>query len=142
MGAVRRPLIAVAPAFAQRNGGRPAAQQTPPAPDVPAQLDLQTAVRYALDNNFAIRQARERIREQEGLIVEIKSQVLPNASINSLYTYTDRELSSDSAAPDAGTRETDVGVRLDPRYWYAIGRDDALERKLADDVRKQVNAKR
>jgi hypothetical protein len=42
----------------------------------------------------------------------------------------------------AGTRETDVGVHLDPRYWYAIGRDDALERKLADDVRKQVSARR
>jgi Outer membrane protein len=102
-------LIAVSPALAQRDGGARPSQPPPSSPDVPTQLDLQTVIRYALENNFAIRQARERIREQEGLIVEIKAQVLPNASVNSLYTYTDRELSSDSAAPDAGTRETE--------YW-------------------------
>jgi outer membrane protein len=79
------------------------------APDVPDRLDLPTAIKYALENNFAIRQARERIREQEGLIVEIKSRALPNASVNSIYGLTDRELNSDSQAPGAGTRDTE--------YW-------------------------
>jgi len=64
-------------------------------PDVPAKLDLQNAIKYALENNYAIRQARERIREQEGLIVEVKSLALPNASINSSYTTNADELSSD-----------------------------------------------
>ncbi len=54
---------------------------------VPETLDLPTAISYALDNNFAIRQARERIREQEGLIVEVKGQVLPNVSLNSSYSH-------------------------------------------------------
>ena len=36
-----------------------------PAPQqpVPDQLDLKTAVGFAVENNFAIRQARERIRQ-------------------------------------------------------------------------------
>ncbi len=54
---------------------------------VPHELDLPTAIAYAVDNNFAIRQARERIREQEGLILEVKSQVLPNVSLNSSYSH-------------------------------------------------------
>ena len=54
---------------------------------VPETLDLPTAIGYALDNNYAIRQARERIREQEGLIVEVKSRVLPNVTLNSSYSH-------------------------------------------------------
>lgn len=66
-----------------------------PPPDVPDRLDLRTAINYALENSFEIRQARERIREQEGLIVEVRSLALPNASVDSFYTKNDEELSSD-----------------------------------------------
>ena len=59
------------------------AQAAPPIPDT---LDLETSIRYAVDNNYAIRQARERIREQEGLIVEVGGRVLPNVSLTSLYS--------------------------------------------------------
>ncbi|HEX2099713.1 MAG TPA: TolC family protein [Candidatus Synoicihabitans sp.] len=65
------------------------------APDVPDQLDLATAIRFALDNNYAIRLARERLREQEGLIVEVRAQTLPDVSLNSAYSLSDEELSSD-----------------------------------------------
>lgn len=67
----------------------------PTSPDVPDQLDLPTAIRYALDNNYAIRQARERLREQEGLILEVRGSVLPNVSLFSDYSRSDEELSSD-----------------------------------------------
>lgn len=70
-----------------------AAEPAPVAPDVPVQLDLPTAIAYALDNSFAIRQARERIKEQEGLIVEVKARAIPNAAINSAYTRNDKEIS-------------------------------------------------
>jgi outer membrane protein len=78
------------------------AAQEDATPDVPDRLDLKTAITYALQNNFSIRQARERLREQEGLIVEIKAQVLPNASLNSSYTLTDKELGRDLGFPGAG----------------------------------------
>ncbi len=83
------------------------AGQAQPAvsPDVPDVLDLRTAVTYALENNFSIRQARERIREQEGLIVEIKSHALPNASIDSGYQVSDRDLVRDGMDPAADNRQ-------------------------------------
>jgi outer membrane protein TolC len=64
-------------------------------PDVPPRLDLKGALTYALDNNFAIRQARERLREQEGVIVEVRARALPNATIDSSYTKSDDELNAD-----------------------------------------------
>lgn len=68
-----------------------------PAPEVPDRLDLRGAITFALENNFAILQARERLLEQEGLIVEIKALALPNASVDSSYTRTDDELRQSGA---------------------------------------------
>ena len=70
------------------SGGSVVSAQMPP------QLDLQTALSYAVDHNFAIRQARERIREQEGLVVEVKGSVLPNLSLNGSYSVEDDALSN------------------------------------------------
>ena len=117
-------MLAAVPATAADTASRrvPAIAPAAETPDIPANLDLQTAITYALDNSFAIRQARERIREQEGLIVEIKSRALPNASLNSAYTVTDRELSKDSQAPDAGTRETEYwSIALEVRQTLYSG---------------------
>lgn len=71
------------------------AQPAPPPP-VPATLDLSTAIAFALENNFAIRQARERIRQQEGLVVEVKARSLPNAALQGTFSEYDRSL---AAAP-------------------------------------------
>ena len=119
-------FLATVPAFAAEPGASrrsaPIAAANAIAPDVPDRLDVKTAIAYALDNNFAIRQARERIREQEGLIVEIKSRALPNASVNSLYSVTDRELSKDSQAPNAGTRDTEYwSIALEVRQTLYSG---------------------
>ncbi len=63
---------------------------TVPIPDT---LDLPTALAYALENNFSIRQAQQRIREQEGLVVEIRSRALPNVSVEADYFQLDPGLS-------------------------------------------------
>ena len=52
---------------------------------LPSPLDLRTALGYALDHNFSIRQAREVIRQQEGLIVQVKSQSIPNLTASGQY---------------------------------------------------------
>lgn len=69
----------------------------PPAPAsaqavMPATLDLRTAIDLALRNNYAIRSAREQIRQQDGLIVEVQAQRIPNASVSSAYTRQDKSL--------------------------------------------------
>jgi outer membrane protein TolC len=53
--------------------------------ELPSPLDLKGAVGYALDHNFAILQAREAIRLQEGVIVQVRSQEIPNLSAQGQY---------------------------------------------------------
>ena len=62
-----------------------AVHASPPSPlgpeamtSLPAPLDLKSAIHYALDHNYAILQAREQIRQQEGVIVQVKAQGIPN----------------------------------------------------------------
>jgi outer membrane protein TolC len=43
-------------------------------------LDIASAIGYALDHNYAILQAREAVRQQEGVVVTAKSQRIPNVS--------------------------------------------------------------
>lgn len=88
------------------------AQPAPP-PTIPDRLDLPTAIRFALDNNYSIRQARERLREQEGLILEVKSQVLPQASLDSAYNATDSDLGrfGDSDVDNSRTWSVELNLR-------------------------------
>ena len=39
-----------------------------------------------------------------------------------------------------GTRESDRGIYLPSRYWYAVGRDWALEQALAGDIQRRVGS--
>jgi outer membrane protein len=82
-------LLAALPARAQLNDGKP-------DPDfvVPPKLDLEYALAYALDNNFAIRQAKERIRQQEGVILEVRSAQIPNVSATGGYQRNADEIST------------------------------------------------
>jgi outer membrane protein len=80
-------LLAVSPAVAQINDGKP-----DPEFAVPEGLDLPYSLGFALDNNFAIRQAKERIREQEGIILEVRSNQLPNVSASGAYQRNDEEI--------------------------------------------------
>jgi len=82
-------LLAVLPARAQLNDGKP-----DPTFEVPERLDLQYALAFALDNNFDIRQAKERIRQQEGIILEVRSAQLPNVSASGGYQRNADEIST------------------------------------------------
>ncbi len=55
------------------------------APELPSPLDLRSAIGYALEHNFSIRQARETIRQQEGAVVQVRSQQIPNVTGTGLY---------------------------------------------------------
>src|SRR5687768_2260641 len=67
------------------------AQPKPPQA-VPDTLDLKTAITFALENNFAIRQARERIRQQEGVVIEVSASTIPNVNADAVYQRNDREI--------------------------------------------------
>lgn len=87
--AVELPLVGpLAPVEALKR--EPAAPVAPPAPAVPDALTLDDALLYALENNFSIRQARQRLKEQEGLIIEVRGRVLPNVSLDASYGRDDK----------------------------------------------------
>jgi outer membrane protein len=85
-----RPVLALVLAALAAGIVRAAPSPEQPVPD---QLDLPTAVRFALDNNFAIREARERIKQQEGVVVEVRGRALPNVAANGSYQKNSTALS-------------------------------------------------
>jgi outer membrane protein TolC len=86
----------LAPLPAQLNDGK-----ADPGFAVPDSLDLTYALAFALDNNFSIRQARERIRQQEGVVLEVRGPQLPNVSASGGYQRGDAA----------------VGPTGEDRYW-------------------------
>jgi outer membrane protein len=70
-----------------------AALPPPPPPAVPDRLDLKTAIGFAVSNNFAIRQAQERIRQQEGVLIEVTAREIPNVAATAGYQRNDQEIS-------------------------------------------------
>ncbi|MCH6255201.1 TolC family protein [Puniceicoccaceae bacterium K14] len=68
--------------------------------EIPDRLDLASSIQYALENNFQIQKARQQIEEQTGLIIEVRAQALPTASLDAYYTEIDPGLSELSPAHD------------------------------------------
>jgi len=89
--ALAQPLLADMPATPFKPDG-----QADPGYMVPDELSLSYALSFALDNNFAIRQAKERIRQQEGIVVEVRSQQIPNLTSTAGYSDTTQQLSTSS----------------------------------------------
>ena len=73
----------------------PASEQS-----VPDQLDLKAAIAFALENNFAIRQARERIRQQEGVVLEVSAKEIPTVAATGGYQHNDKALANSVPATD------------------------------------------
>lgn len=87
-------------------------------PAIPSTLSLDVALKYAVEHSFAIAQARERIKEQEGLIVEVKALALPNAGVQSSYSKYDSELNRDRGG---ATSTQDWSVALSVRQTVYAG---------------------
>lgn len=82
-------------------GGGASRLSAAPAPQtIPDTLDLQTAIAFALENNFAIQQAKERIREQEGILIQAKARRIPNVGADGVYQVNEREISQGFPASD------------------------------------------
>ncbi|HEY5228423.1 MAG TPA: TolC family protein [Opitutaceae bacterium] len=68
---------------------------------LPSPLDLKGAIGYALNHNYSILQAREVIRQQEGVIVQVRSQSIPNVGAQGQYQRN--QLSISQIFPPAGS---------------------------------------
>lgn len=87
---LRAKAVALAAAGAVTLVAAPAA-----APD---SLDLDAALRFAVENNHTIKQARERIRQQEGVVIEARALLIPNLAATSSYSRNAKEISTYSPA--------------------------------------------
>lgn len=61
------------------------------------------------------------------------------------FSHPERRLSNPSQYSEAftplaetNTRLTEEGATVANRYWYALGRDEAMERELANSVREKI----
>ncbi len=71
--------------------------------------------------------------------------VIPHVLVER-YSSAERRITSASLYRNAfrrttatGTRESDRGIELPTRYWYSVGNDAALERNIAEAVRRKVS---
>jgi outer membrane protein len=63
------------------------------AAELPSPLDLTSALLYAVDHNYAIRQARQQVRVEEGIVLTASSQRLPNVGATGQYLRNDTSIS-------------------------------------------------
>ncbi len=123
LAAVELPLVGpMAPTEALRR--EPAPPPEPESPSVPDALTLEQAIRFALENNFAIRQARERLREQEGLIVEVRAEALPSIVASGRYSREDPDFVTVGGRSD---RDWTVGVYVRQVIYRGGGVRAALD---------------
>jgi len=100
---------------------RAAGDRQPPAePALPNPLDLKAAIAYALEHSYDIRLAREAIREQEGLIVEVKAEALPTVAANASYTRNDDDLNQGTSTSSKGNQDWTIAI-LARQTIYAGG---------------------
>lgn len=86
---------------------------------IPDELDLSNALAFALENNFAIRQARERIRQQDGVVLEVRAGEIPTVTGTGQYSRNDTALSGSSFG--ASDRNWTYSVRATQVLFSAGG---------------------
>ncbi|MEM7727687.1 MAG: TolC family protein [Pseudomonadota bacterium] len=89
-----------------------------------------SSIRYALEHSFAIQQAQERIREQDGLILEVKSVVLPRATVNASTSTIDEDL----LQPETNENSWAVGIQVRQALYSGGGLSAAI--RAQDAVRE------
>ena len=134
------------------------AEETPPPADtspVVAQLDGTNAtVQYALircvdtalQNNFDIQKARERVRRQYGTVVELRSRLIPNLGMEGQYSESDTTLTKNNPGGFEAKQENwNLGIQV-TQSIYAGGGDRAafkgqklLEEASVRDLQTTVN---
>jgi len=70
--------------------------------------------------------------------VLVERQSVAEQRITSVALYRGAFNRASGRERQTGTKESDEGIDIPPRYWYSVGRDPALERDLAAALRKEL----
>ncbi len=116
-------LAMLAAATTVRAEELPAGQ--PPAATSPETYDLRRCIETALENNFDLQKARERVRRQYGTIIEIRSRLIPTLGIEGAYSDAAEDLAANNLAGTATRTDSwNIGLRV-TQSLYAGGADRA-----------------
>ena len=113
-----------------------------PKYEVPEELNLNYALSFALDNNHAIRQARERIRERAGIVLEVRSLQIPNVTMGGSVSGNSTDISNSILAQ---RRDWGISVQATQALYagggiQASGRSASLAREAAElELRGVIN---
>ncbi|MDD2707925.1 MAG: TolC family protein [Verrucomicrobiae bacterium] len=130
--AVEQPVPS--PVSSPSNGAadRPAAPQTSVSAgfdegaSTSQEYDLPRSIQTALESNYDILKAKERIQRQRGAVVEVRSRYIPHAAINTGIQQIDRNLVYNPVALLEGD-QNNWNVTLEiTQSLYTGGRNDAL----------------
>lgn len=106
---------------------------------LPNPLDLKAAVSYALDHNFSILLAKQAILQEDGLIVEVRAQALPNVSAGASYTRDQHTLDPNSGAP--GNENWSLSVQVTQTIYAGGGISAAIDTARFEKAAAFLNLK-
>jgi multidrug efflux pump len=107
---------------------------------------LSRCVEAALQNNFDLLKARERVRRQYGTVVELRSRLIPNLGLEGQYSERDTTLTKNNPGGFESKQENwNLGIQV-TQSLYAGGGDRAaykgqklLEEASVRDLQSTVN---
>jgi outer membrane protein TolC len=128
--------------LAATSAAKALAPVSPEPVPIPDEITLETAIDYALEHSFTILQAKERIEEQYGLIMEVGAAVLPTLSLNgSISEQADGITSSYSSADNWSVAlQVRQALYAGGGLRAAIRAQGALERAALYDLQASVES--
>jgi hypothetical protein len=88
---------------------------------------------------FEITHDGDRWRATPKVLIERRTIAERRITSVVLYRNAFKNVRGNKRDLPSGTRESDVGVYLASRYWYAIGRDETFERSIAERLQSHLN---
>ena len=111
--------------------------------------DLNRCIETALEQNFDIQKARERIERQSGAVVEARASSIPNLGANGLYQKSGEDLANNFGGGGGGFEVSDeswnIGVQLTQSLYRGGGNRAATARQkelleaASEDLRAVIN---
>jgi TolC family type I secretion outer membrane protein len=135
-------LLAATSTVSALNGASTRASAVAEPMPIPDEITLDAALDYALEHSFTILQAKERIEEQYGLIMEVGAAVLPTLSLNGSISEQADEMTSSYSTADNWSVALQVRQALyaGGGLRAAIRAQDALERAALYDLQASVES--
>jgi len=107
--------------------------------------DLSRCIATALEQNFDIRAARERILQQDGAVVEVRGQAIPNIGVSGQYSETDEARIQQFGSMESSDTAWNIGIEV-TQWLYkgggnvaSIDQQKLLRQAVVEDLARTIN---